>query len=180
MKRSGQAGLLLYSPLVSLGLFLVLALTAANYLSISSQHATLLATNQAKQKENDLVRVGSRTFRKYFKVSKNIIQIELSEKIHLLTKTEQRNKELQRYEGDLLKCLEERGALEAAAEETDNSTLTRPQLVAALTNLTRQLTQLREELWLANSAKTQLGRTIVQLREQVYKHSSNCCKILQN
>ena len=62
MKRSGQAGLLLYSPLVSLGLFLVLALTAANYLSISSQHATLLATNQAKQKENDLVRVGSRTF----------------------------------------------------------------------------------------------------------------------
>ena len=59
MKRSGQAGLLLYSPLVSLGLFLVLALTAANYLSISSQHATLLATNQAKQKENDLIRVGS-------------------------------------------------------------------------------------------------------------------------
>ena len=166
MKRSGQAGLLLYSPLVSLGLFLVLALTAANYLSISSQHATLLATNQAKQKENDLVRVRSRTFKKYFKLSKNIIQIELSEKIHLLTKTEQRNKELQRYEGDLLKCLEERGALEAAAEE-DNSTLTRPQLVAGLTNLTRQLTQLREELWLANSAKTQLGRTIVQLREQV-------------
>ena len=166
MKRSGQAGLLLYSPLVSLGLFLVLALTAANYLSISSQHATLLATNQAKQKENDLVRVRSRTFKKYFKLSKNIIQIELSEKIHLLTKTEQRNKELQRYEGDLLKCLEERGALEAAVEE-DNSTLTRPQLVAGLTNLTRQLTQLREELWLANSAKTQLGRTIVQLREQV-------------
>ena len=84
----------------------------------------------------------------------------------MLTKTEQRNKELQRYEGDLLKCLEERGALEAAAEE-DNSTLTRPQLVAGLTNLTRQLSQLREELWLANSAKTQLGRTIVQLREQV-------------
>ena len=108
------------------------------------------------------------------------MQIELSEKIHLLTKTEQKNKELQRYEGDLLKCLEERGALEAAAEETDNSTLTRPQLVAALTNLTRQLTQLREELWLANSAKTQLGRTIVHLREQVSKHCSNCCKIWQN
>ena len=103
----------------------------------------------------------------------------MSEKIHLLSKTEQRNKELQRYEGDLLKCLEERGALEAAAEETDNSTLTRPQLVSALTNLTRQLTQLREELWLANSAKTQLGRTIVHLREQVSKHCSNCCKILQ-
>ena len=49
----------------------------------------------------------------------------------MLTKTEQKNKELQRYEGDLLKCLEERGALEAAAEETDNSTLTRPQLVNA-------------------------------------------------
>ena len=95
----------------------------------------------------------------------------------MLSKTEQRNKELQRYEGDLLKCLEERGALEAAAEETDNSTLTRPQLVAALTNLTRQLTQLREELWLANSAKTQLGRTIVHLREQV---STTLLKLLQN
>ena len=101
----------------------------------------------------------------------------MSEKIHLLTKTEQKNKELQRYEGDLLKCLEERGALEAAAEETDNSTLTRPQLVAGLTNLTRQLTQLREELWLANSAKTQLGRTIVHLREQV---NSTLLKLLQN
>ena len=95
----------------------------------------------------------------------------------MLSKTEQRNKELQRYEGDLLKCLEERGALEAAAEETDNSTLTRPQLVSALTNLTRQLTQLREELWLANSAKTQLGRTIVHLREQV---STTLLQLLQN
>ena len=95
----------------------------------------------------------------------------------MLSKTEQRNKELQRYEGDLLKCLEERGALEAAAEETDNSTLTRPQLVAGLTNLTRQLTQLREELWLAHSAKTQLGRTIVHLREQV---STTLLQLLQN
>ena len=57
MKRSATWSLQLYSPYIALGVFLVLVLTAFNYINLASQQTTLMARNDQQQKEKDLLEV---------------------------------------------------------------------------------------------------------------------------
>ena len=57
MKRVSSWSLQLYSPYVALALFLILILTAFNYVSLSSQLRSLMARSDQTQKERDLLEV---------------------------------------------------------------------------------------------------------------------------
>ena len=57
MKRAKSWSLQLYSPYVALALFLILVLTAFNYISLSNQLRSLMAKSDQTQKERDLLEV---------------------------------------------------------------------------------------------------------------------------
>ena len=96
------------------------------------------------------------------------MQIELSEKNERLKTVEMNNKELQKNEADLFKCLEDKAVLEIIENEKNSTEkLSREELLGNVTSLTRELEELRGKLREMNVTRAELGRTIVGLRARV-------------
>ena len=100
------------------------------------------------------------------------MQIELSEKNERLKTVELNNKELQKNEADLFKCLEDKAVLEIIENEKNSTEkLSREELLGNVTSLTRELEELRGKLREMNVTRAELGRTIVGLRARVESYS---------
>ena len=100
------------------------------------------------------------------------MQIELSEKNERLKTVEMNNKELQKNEADLFKCLEDKAVLEIIENEKNSTEkLSREELLGNVTSLTRELEELREKMREMNVTRAELGRTIVSLRARVESYS---------
>ena len=100
------------------------------------------------------------------------MQIELSEKNERLKTVEMNNKELQKNEADLFKCLEDKAVLEIIENEKNSTEkVSREELLGNVTSLTRELEELRGKLREMNVTRAELGRTIVSLRARVESYS---------
>ena len=100
------------------------------------------------------------------------MQIELSEKNERLKTVEMNNKELQKNEADLFKCLEDKAVLEIIENEKNSTEkVSREELLGNVTSLTRELEELREKMREMNMTRAELGRTIVGLRARVESYS---------
>ena len=100
------------------------------------------------------------------------MQIELSEKNERLKTVELNNKELQKNEADLFKCLEDKAVLEIIENEKNSTEkVSREELLGNVTSLTRELEELRGKLRELNVTRAELGRTIVGLRARVESYS---------
>ena len=89
---------------------------------------------------------------------------------------ESNNKELQKNEADLFKCLEDKAVLEIRETELNTSgvglmRLSKEELAANVTSLAREVERLRGELREMNVSRAELGRTIVGLRARVESYS---------
>ena len=89
---------------------------------------------------------------------------------------ESNNKELQKNEADLFKCLEDKAVLEIRETEKNTSgvglmRLSKEELAANVTSLAREVERLRVELREMNVSRAELGRTIVGLRARVESYS---------
>ena len=89
---------------------------------------------------------------------------------------ESNNKELQKNEADLFKCLEDKAVLEIRETELNTSgvglmKLSKEELAANVTSLAREVERLRVELREMNVSRAELGRTIVGLRARVESYS---------
>ena len=86
-------------------------------------------------------------------------QIELSEKNERLKTVESSNKELQKNEADLFKCLEDKAVLEIRESEQnstaggDTDKLSREELLGNVTSLVRELEGLRSKMVEMNMTK---------------------------
>ena len=87
------------------------------------------------------------------------------------------NKELQKNEADLFKCLEDKAVLEIRENEQNTTggdadkVRSREELLGNVTSLSRELTKLRGKLREMNETRAELGRTILGLRARVESYS---------
>ena len=96
----------------------------------------------------------------------------MSEKNERLKTVELNNKELQKNEADLFKCLEDKAVLEIIENEKNSTEkLSREELLGNVTSLTRELEELRGKMREMNVTRAELGRTIVGLRARVESYS---------
>ena len=154
MKRFIHGSSFLYSPFLSLALFIMLLLVSLNYWSTSEQNKDLHQRSQKQQQANDH------------------IQEKLIETNHLLKQSEKKQDELNKSEVELEKCFKEK--MEIKLVKASNMSSSRvDDLVEKVSNyqeqnkkLQKEIVKMKEEIELKDARSVELGRRLKQFRDQ--------------